>query len=60
MDPSAVERGNLTRVQPARGGQSSEMAATRTTRRWSQLPVLRTYPAAPRERRELNALATAH
>src|SRR5882762_10527073 len=28
MDPSAVERGNLTRVQPARGGQSSEMAAT--------------------------------
>src|SRR5882762_7372199 len=27
MDPSAVERGNLTRVQPARGGQSSEMAA---------------------------------
>src|SRR6267143_5583397 len=26
MDPSAVERGNLTRVQPARGGQSSEMA----------------------------------
>src|SRR5882762_7723781 len=28
MDPSAVERGNLTRVQPARGGQSSEMAAS--------------------------------
>src|SRR5882762_2155556 len=31
MDPSAVERGNLTRVQPARGGQSSEMAAGRAS-----------------------------